>query len=157
MALTFTGDEVLQIAMEMEQTGEVFYEALAAVCRNRPVTDMIRKFARNEQDHYQTFKRMREERADTWPVRDLDPDELSFTQSLINEKVIPSPDDMRKLAASTGLADALAMAVKMEHDSIRFYQELLAGLAASDVEVVEQIIQEERLHQRELEEAQRAL
>lgn len=157
MKLAFTGDEVIQIAVEMEETGEVFYEALAASAGDEQVRSLCRRLARDEIDHRRTFQRLRESFAADWPMRDLEPEELDFTQSLINEKILPNLDEARAVASGGSTADALDMAIRMEMDSVRFYSELLAGADRGDAEAIELIIKEERQHARALREARGGL
>ncbi len=157
MKLAFTGDEVIQIAVEMEETGEMFYEALAATTGNEQVRSMCRRLARDEIDHRRTFQRLRESFAADWPLRELEPEELDFTQSLINEKILPDPDEARAVASGGSTADAMDMAIRMEADSVRFYSELLAGADGRDAEAIRRIIREEKSHQRMLTDARRGL
>ena len=153
----FTRDQVFQVAMEMEQTGEVFYEALAASSRDERTSRLCRRLAREETEHFRTFKNLREGRSRAWPARPMTEDQLTFTRSLIKEKLIPTPEEARRVALHGGAMDALDMGIKMEDDSVKFYEELLAGAEASDAEAIELIIKEEREHARALREVRGGL
>ena len=152
-----SGDEVFQVAMELEETGEVFYEALAATSQNSLITSMCRRLARDEVNHYRIFEEMRANRAGYWPTRDLDSDELRFTQSLINERVIPSAEKMREIVAAGSIAETLELAIKMEDDSITFYEELVAGADDETAESLRKIIGEENRHKQDLIDARSGL
>ena len=150
MADLFSGGEVFQIAMEIEETGRVFYEALAISSRNDRVSDLCRRLAGQEQQHYHTFDQMRQDRLRRGPARPMGDDELAYVQALINEQVIPSAEGVRRIAAKGTLAEALDLAVKMENDSVQFYTKMLPAVDAADAEAVRGIIDEEQRHARDL-------
>lgn len=157
MPEVFTGDEILQMAMELEETGQIFYEALAVSCRNERVGSLCRRLAGQEQTHYNTFKRMREARRGEGESRAMDRQELEFVQGLINERVVPGPAAARALAAEGGLAQTLDLAVKLEKDSVRFYTKIASAVNHEDAKVIRDVIAEEERHVRELTDARNHL
>lgn len=153
MPQVFTGDEILQIAMELEETGQVFYEALAVSCRSERVSALCRRLAGQERTHYNTFKRMREAWAGEGEPRAMDRLELEFVQGLINDRIVPGPAAARELAAEGGLARALDLAVRLEEDTVRFYTQIASAVDHDDAKVIRDIIAEEERHARELTDA----
>jgi len=149
MSGVFTGDEVLQIAMEMEETGQVFYEAIAAGCGNDAVAAFCRRLSEQEGIHYRRFKQMREDLADP-NARTFGWDELDQAQALINERVVPDPAEATRIAAGGRMRDMLDLAVLLESDSIRFYAELAEAAGPEHEPVIRSIIDEERSHEQEL-------
>jgi rubrerythrin len=157
MTETFTAERIFQIAMELEETGQVFYEALAVACGNEQVASLCRRLAGQEVEHYQRFEQMREElhaRADEPP---LSWEDLTFAQALVNERVIPSPQEARRIAQADSLAETLELAIRVEKDSVEFYRGLLGGVKGEDARAVAAIIKEEETHVQELTAAQRGL
>lgn len=47
----YSGAEVFQTAMELEESGRVFYETLAEATENRDLADLCRNLAAQEIDH----------------------------------------------------------------------------------------------------------
>ncbi len=154
---TYTGDEIFQIVMEMEETGEVFYEAMAAVSRNEAVADLCRRLAAQEREHYQKFKAMREKLVTRPPDRPLTWDEMVFDQSLINDNVLPSPAEARRVAAAGSLTETIDLAIQLENNAVAFYSAMLRCVDPADADAVGKIIDQERHHAQELTIARRNL
>lgn len=146
-----TGDKVLAMALDMEQTGQDFYTALAGGCGNRQVAALCVSLAKAEAAHAATFRAMRKRLAEAGRTRLLADEQLAQVHVLVKEFMIPKPDAVQTLALHGSAAGALNMAIKMERDSVRFYSGMLLALPAEDVPVVEQIIAEEEQHVRYLE------
>jgi rubrerythrin len=73
-----------------------------------------------------------------------------YIQRLINERIIPEPSEARAVARQGSLRKALEMAIKMEQDSITLYEEMLDGASPPHIQVLREIIQEERQHVHDL-------
>ncbi|KPK85851.1 MAG: hypothetical protein AMJ81_02515 [Phycisphaerae bacterium SM23_33] len=150
MPQVFTADQIFQIALELEETGQIFYEALAIACQQQRVAALCRRLARDESNHYRTFDQMRRRLAGGPAAHPLEVQQQESVQALINERVIPSPQAARELAAKGGLAETLDLAVKLEKDTVRLYQEMAAAVDSEDARAVRQIIAEEQNHVQEL-------
>ncbi len=153
----FTADEVFQIALELEETGEVFYEAIAAGCGNERVAAMCRRLAAQEAVHRQRFQHMRERLAQQPATRPLSPEALDFAQATINQRVIPNPAEARKIAGEASLNHILGLAIQLENDSVSFYTNMLSVVQGDDARAVRQIVTEEQDHAKELTAARRNL
>lgn len=153
----FSADEVYQIAMEMEQTGQVFYEALAAGSDRSDVANLLRRLAAQEQDHYKQFARLRAQLA-TRPVSHaLSEDEMDFAQALVTDRMIPNPQEARRIASEGSVRAALDMAINVEKDSILFYSEVLQAIDPQEAPAIREIIQQEKTHAQDLMIARRNL
>ena len=118
----YSGAEIFQIAMELEEAGRVFYETLAEKSADRGLADLCRNLAVQEADHYRKFKKMSEELVQRPASRPLTWDELHFAQMLIEERVLSDPEAARDAAASGDVAGMLETAIRLEKDSVLFYQ-----------------------------------
>ena len=154
---TFTGDKVFQMAMEMEQTGEVLYEALAAATSNHAVADLCRRIAEQEREHYTRFEQMRAARLKHSADAPLTCEEMDFVQTLLNERVVPNPTEVRRVVSTGSLTDVLDLAIQMEHDAVSFYCDILRCVEDEDTAAVARIIEEEKRHARDLAIAKRNL
>ena len=153
----FTAEEVFGIAMELEETGEVFYEALAISTPNPRVTALCRRLASQERSHYQTFKRMREDLSARPSAPPMKAEDLAFVQAAINDRVIPDPRRAREIARKGALKQALELAIRLEKDTVRFYTQLLPLVPAPDADAVRRIIAEETVHVEDVTAAWRGL
>jgi rubrerythrin len=155
MNRAFTADEVLKLAVELEETGQVFYEVLAVSAADQRVAGLCRRLGLAERSHLEHFTKMRREltgRSDLPAAA-----EQAFAQERINSRIVPKPREARRLAAGGALPDMLELALQMEHNSVRFYTDMLALVPSPDQEIVRKIIAEENDHVAELELAQKDL
>jgi len=146
----FTGDEIFRIAIELEQLGEQFYEALGDVAPQDSIKALCRDLAEQEQLHAKTFEQLRVQTTQRTASRPLSWDELSFAHTLVEERVMPDPDVAREVAASKGVAEVLDMAIGFEKDSILFFQEIYASVDEADRAAIVKIIDEEKAHAQRL-------
>jgi len=153
----FTGEEVFQVAMALEETGQVFYEVLAVSCGHGRVAEMCRRLAVQESEHYDQFKRMRQALLAGGEATPLTSGQIELVQSMINDRVVPDPDAARRQATEGGLTETLAIAMKMERDSISFYRKLLNVVDEDGVRAIKGIIAEEQEHIRVIAEATKSL
>ena len=153
----YSGAEIFQIAMELEEAGRVFYETLAEKSADRGLADLCGDLAVQEADHYRKFKKMGEELVQRPASRPLTWDELHFAQMLIEERVLSDPEAARDAAASGNVAALLETAIRLEKDSVLFYNELLAEVDEMDATAVQEIIDEEKRHVCSLIEAKKRL
>ena len=153
----YSGAEVFQIAMELEDSGRVFYETLAEELEDGKLADLCRNLAKQEASHYGKFKMMAEELVQRPASRPLTWDELNFAQILIEEHVLSDTDSARDVAAVGDPAQVLDTAIQSEKDSVLFYSEILNEVDEKDALAVQEIIDEEKRHVRALIEAKKEI
>lgn len=153
----YSGAEIFQIAMELEDAGRVFYEALAEASEDQDLAELCRKIAVQEASHHAKFKQMGAELVERPASRPLTWDELHFAHMLIEERVLSDPEAARDAASSGDVLGVLEAAIRFEKDSVLLYWELVDEVDEEDVPAVQEIIDEEKRHVRALVEAKRRL
>lgn len=153
----YSGAEIFQIAMELEEAGRVFYETLAEESEDHNLADLCRNLAAQEVSHYRKFKEMSDQLVQRPASRPLTWDELHFAQILIEERVLSDPEAARDVAGSGDVAGILDTAIRLEKDSVLFYNEMLGEVDENDKPAVREIIDEEKRHVRVLVEAKKGL
>jgi rubrerythrin len=153
----YSGAEIFQIAMELEEAGRAFYETLAEQAEDSELVDLCQNLANQETNHYRQFKAMGEELVKRPASRPLTWDELHFAHILIEERVLSDPDKARDAAGVGDTPTLLQTAIQMEKDSVLFYRELLDEVDEEDRTAVREIIDEEKRHVCALIELQRKL
>ena len=144
----FRLDEVLQMAMQAEESGRLLYETVAKETANPEVAGLCRQLAAQEAGHYQKFKAMKEALPNQTNSRRLSLEEMDFVQGLIEGRVTPLEADAKRIVRENSLAQVLDMAIQAEKDSAAFYGQILAGVDAGDAGTIHEIIEEENRHQR---------
>jgi rubrerythrin len=153
----YSGAEVFQIAMELEETGRVFYQTLSEESEDHDLADLCRGLAAQETAHYEKFKKMSDELVQRPTSRPLTWDELNFAQILIEERVITDSESAREAARSGDAASVLDTAIQIEKDSVLFYNEMLEEVDKNDAPAIQEIIDEEKRHVRTLIDAKKRL
>jgi rubrerythrin len=141
-----TQDEVLQMAVKMEELGRDFYEALGGATRDPRIFQLCHRIAAEEDKHREIVRRLHRDLAARGESGMLTEEQADTARRRLNERVIPTSDTIRQVACGGNVLDALNMAVKMEAESVMFYTHLAENLPpGNDIEAV---IAEERTHLR---------
>jgi rubrerythrin len=149
MALVQNSQDVFEIALRMEKIGKDFYEALAVASDDEAVRQFCAKAAADEARHYETFCWMREHMKRRGPKAAPDAVRAHRLECLVKEQIQPDPAAVQKVAIGGRLKDALAMAIAMEQDAVKFYQGLL-GVMPDLADPLKAIVEEENEHLRDL-------
>ena len=141
-----TGDEVIQMAIQMEETGRDFYEAIGSATTDPEMLALCRRLAAEEANHREIFRQIRSELARQGKTIILRDDQIAEARRAAKEGILPNQETILKVVTTGNMADLLAVAIQMERDAIRFY----SGIAGNvpDRTAVEAIIQEEQAHLR---------
>jgi rubrerythrin len=138
-------EDVCVMAMEMEQVGRDFYTALAGGSDDRRVRTFCALAAGEEGQHIDIFRRMKANLAQPGRAEEVTPEKQEELRQLVAHRVQPDAEAVQKVAMGGTLSDALDMALRMEQDSIDFYQALAARLP-NVAEVLRKVIREENSH-----------
>ena len=141
-----TADAVLQAAIQMEELGKDFYDALAAAIGDRPTVELCRKLAAAEVGHLAVFRQMRSELAHRGETVLLPDCQLAEARQVAKHTVLPDQDAICRMVSAGDVEQLFEMAIRMENESVRFYR-MLAG-QLPDPAAVDGVIREEEEHVR---------
>jgi rubrerythrin len=158
MSITFSGSELINIAIGIERKGVAFYDIMTRSTENATTRDIFQYLANMEREHIQIFQGMLAE-ADKCHIPDTYAQEYaSYLQALVDSAVFT--DDMVTSEMATQAdsdIEALELAISAEKDSILFYYEMKEVMPQRAQATVNKIITEEKSHLRQLSELQRKL
>lgn len=151
MSITFNADEVLRMAVEIEQNGAAFYRKAAELKKDDASTDFLVELAEMEDDHEKTFESMRssltedEKGGNTYDPYDEAALYLEAMADTHGGEGSPSAAD--SLTGDESLDDILQTALGLEKKSILFYLGLKEMVPEKlGTGRIDDIIQEERKH-----------
>jgi rubrerythrin len=150
MADLTTADEVLAMAVDLEEMGQTFYRSLAQGCGDRKVAALCVRLAEAEARHAAVFRTMRKRLPPGSRKRLLTDEQASRAHAMVKEFVVPKPDLVHEVGMGGQLSQALAMAIQMEQDSVRFYEGILRDVHPDESAAVDEIIEQEKAHLRSL-------
>jgi rubrerythrin len=142
------GDEVVQMAIQMEETGRDFYEAVGSATTDPEIIKLCQRLAAEESNHREVFRKIRSELARQGETIFLRDDQIAEARRAAKESILPNRETIYKVVTTGNVADLLAVAIQMERDAIRFYSGIAENIP--DRTAVEVIIQEEQGHLRVL-------
>ena len=125
MGITFNADEVLKMAVTIEQNGAAFYRKAAEFKKDDASSDFLAGLADMEDEHEQTFENMRGELAGGEKGENVyDPyDEAALYLGAMADTHGGEGDisAAEKLTGDESLEDILGIAIELEKESILFY------------------------------------
>ncbi|MDD5011753.1 MAG: ferritin family protein [Phycisphaerae bacterium] len=140
-----SADYALQIAMQLERLGQMFYHSLAQSCGDEKLADFANSLAEEEKKHLWTFEKMYHSLPIESCGQKLTQDQIAATAGKFYKLILPGAEEVRQVASSGDTAKTLAMAIQMEADSIAYYSDMTPVLK-EDVIVLKAIIAEEKRH-----------
>lgn len=142
-----TGDEIIEIALRLEETGEAFYDAAAKRATDAKVKALFEELAVQEQYHRRAFQQMGRGVVEL----SLSPDQWdqfqAYTGALLQQSFLDKPEGALKAADEA--ADekaALQAALSFEKETLLFFHELRGAVKGPARQTMDRIIEEEKSH-----------
>jgi rubrerythrin len=147
----YSGQEIIDIAVRIEENGNEFYTNAAEMIRESNDTkSLFLDLAEKEILHISIFQKL----ADKFDAESFDfqqGDASDYINHLAESHIFGKPDSGKELAKKiTSPKEALEIAFKFENDSVAFYTELLKYARSDSKRLVQQIIDEEKEHAAEI-------
>ena len=151
MGLFFTGSELANIAVGIEQSGAAYYDSLAQSAKDDKSRSMWKYLALEEKKHIEIFRRMLGSLSDYAPPETYTEEYDLYLRALIDSAVFRNDEVARAMAQKVdNTSEAIMIALSAEKDSILFYLNLRELVLRPQREAVDQVIEEEKAHVRQL-------
>lgn len=142
----FSPDEVLRLAIKIEENGKNFYESCLKFTDDKEVKELLKMLIRDEEKHKETFQEMLFDEEDKFFVESYAGDYESFMGALARECAFTQEMVEKKIKEGfESTVDLLDFALRMEKDSIILYTRLTESVLMR-LEKIDKIIQEELRH-----------
>ncbi len=151
MPISFSGSELINIAIGIEKRGIAFYDTMARSTENAVTRELFRYLTDMEREHIQIFQSMLGE-ADKYPSSaTYAGEDAAYLQTLVDNAVF-TDDMVTSEMANRAESDigAVELAISAEKDSILFYYEMKDIVPQRAQPMVNKIIAEEKSHLRQL-------
>lgn len=157
MSISFSGSELINIAIGIEERGVAFYASMADATKNANAREIFRYLADMERRHIQIFQGMLGE-ADKFKFPETAGEYAVYLQALVDSAVFSDELIASKMAkGAESDTSALELAIGAEKDSILFYYEMRDIMPQRAQPTVNKIIAEEKSHLRQLSELKKKL
>ncbi len=143
----YSGQEIIDIAVRIEENGNAFYNAAANLIHGQPeIKGLFFDLAEKEVTHIAVFQKLAE-KFDAESFDFGDQDATDYINHLAESHIFGKPETGKKLAGSIKTPkEGLEIAFQFENDSVAFYTELLKFTRSNSRTLVQQIIAEEQEH-----------
>jgi len=147
----YSGQEIVEIAVRIEENGYAFYIAAAEMIREpTDIKNLFLDLAEKETMHTAVFQKLLEK----YEPEDYDmsaEDASAYIKNLADGHIFGKPDAGVTLAKTIkSPRQALESALKFETDSVAFYVELEKRAKTDSKKIIRQIIEEEKGHAAEI-------
>lgn len=141
----FTWDEVIDVALGIEQAGEETYRKAAKATENPTISQTLEWLAEDEAQHQKWFANLRIQPSITPPSSKMEKISRSLMRDLAESQA--QFHKTEKLTNAENLTAVLITAMEAEKETARFY-ELIAIMLdePDDIKMIELIIAEEYRH-----------
>jgi rubrerythrin len=137
--------EVLQFAIKIEENGWEFYRKFADLVDNEKIRELFVMLADDEVEHKEIFEAMLPEIEKYEPQEVYPPEYFSYLRAYADNIIFKKGFD-KELQKKLDAAAIIGFGIRMELDSIAYYQETKNFVPASQKSVIDRIIEEERKH-----------
>ncbi len=139
--------EVVQMAIDEEHNGKLFYQALAGCGRSPILKEAAKRLAVEEEGHEKAFTALRD-RLGVPTAHETYPGEYAdYMNALLEGKTFPNEEAAVRLAQEAGGdLQAVATALLFEKNTLLFLSEMKGLVSDRDAAMVDELIDEERRH-----------
>lgn len=158
MTAIFTAGDLLELALQVERNGFVFYGALSQSAKSQKVRQACHFLQGEEERHLAVFQRLLDS-VGRQPLPESYPGEYqAYIEALAGSRVFSDEEAGRRLAQEAeGDAEALKVAIGFEKDTILFFTEMRLVLGPRDQPVVDELVRQEKAHIKKLVEVREQL
>ena len=148
----FTAAEALEMAMEIEKNGEIFYNAVATKSADPKMKVLFEDLAVQERGHYRVFQKMLGGVKPTpeLPTAMYDDYQAYLKVALDNALFAGSEKALALAEQAQDRETALRAAMGFEKDTLLFFYDLRDMVGEADRDATSGIIREEKTHLRRL-------
>ena len=148
----FTIQEIIEIAIEIEKNGEVFYHTLAESANIAMLRGLFKLLSGEEKKHKAKFEEILKS-VGGYQISDVyyATEYMGYMKALADEQVFKKDISALDVAKSVKSSkEAIELAIDFEKDSIIFLHEMLDMMDEDEKEAVKKLLNEERNHIRKL-------
>ena len=159
MTTFFSGDEIIELAVQTEETGYAFYTQALENAKNEKLKSLFKYLADAELKHKETYLSLKDAIAESAQGMPIDWDELGlYIKAMTDSSFFLGGDKNINLASkSSDEKEAVDFAIGFEKDTLLFFYQILDIVKPKERPVVEKIVAEEKDHIKKLVDIKKAM
>jgi rubrerythrin len=147
-----SASDIVDLAMQLEQSGEIFYRTVAKKARSSDIRALFEHLADEEVKHYRVFSKLGQAVQDHPLMTDEEwQDYAQYLSTTVQSAFFEGPD--KALAAAEAVSDeaeAVRMAMGFEKETLLFFYDLRDMVPAADQTFITKVVEQEKSHIRRL-------
>jgi len=159
MSIKFSSEEVLEMAIKIEELGEDYYREFANKASSSKIKELFNFLADEEVKHKNTFLNLQKKLGKNDLVTPMNIEEVSaYLKSVVGYKVFEDKNSfLQKFKDVKDPIEIIDNAISFEKDTILYYLEMKEFVKENNKKVLENLISEEKKHILKLEEVKKEL
>ncbi len=150
MPVSFSSNELINLAIDIEKRGIIFYDIMARSTENADAREVFHGLMEMEREHIHVFENFPDKNGGDPVLKDA-AEYSTYLKSLIDNAVFNEESAVSEMATQVNSdLTALELGISMEKDSILFYYKMRERLAGPYRVTVDRIISEEKGHLNQL-------
>jgi rubrerythrin len=147
MSEKFTASEIAEMGVQIEKNGHAFYTELARTTNNDDTRQIFNFLADEEKNHIVAFQKIHDS-VQVYESEELYPDEyFAYMKDLAADHVFTKfGSGLAKAQAINSDLQAIALALRFENESIKFFEEMKKMVSSEDQSIIDSLILQERRH-----------
>lgn len=145
--VNYTGEEIIELALEMERSGKAFYEKAVPYAEGAKLKEMLGYLAKEEEKHIAEFQKLGDKLSKEFVPNESYVGEYGeYLKAMINSHIfnVSNLEDLIKGIKTD--REILNFALSFEKDSIVIFQEFVNFVNTTGHEIIKQLINEEKGH-----------
>lgn len=150
--VVFKAADVIELALQIEKNGEVFYKRVAEKTASAEVKALFEDLAQQEIYHYKMFEKLGQTSWDSPMMTPVEwQDYLGYLDATVQSSFFEGADKSLALAEKvTDENEAIQMAMGFEKETLLFFHDLRNLVPEAEKPTVARIIEEEKNHLKRL-------
>jgi len=151
MGNSFSACEIVELGVQIEKNGKAFYSTLSEMAGNPEVQGVFKHLADEEEKHMNILHKVFDASCSYEPGGAYPEEYFAYMNAVASDYVFTKKDAGRDMAKNVkDTQEAVVLAIKLEKDSIVFYEGMKEMMAETDQQVVDTVIAEEKKHLKRL-------
>jgi len=152
MSVFFSVQEVVEMAISTERSGQVFYQIASKLTKEKNLKELLGYLAGEEEKHLKTFQGLYDVLKERGEQAPYNWEEVKlYLKAIIDSRFFTGPDKAIQMAreAKSGI-EVLNSAISFEKETLLFFYEMLEVVKSQESNLIKKIIEEEKKHVRKL-------
>lgn len=151
MSVLFSGNEIVDIAVKIEENGRAFYLAAAERAEDENLKAVLEKLANDEVEHKTTFQALYKSDQDYSLQPGYNEEVDAYIKAMASAQVFAPGKSVSELVGEAkDIFAVLTLAMGAEKDSVLYYSEIKDWVQPKDKDVVQTVIAQEKDHLKQL-------